>query len=756
MIEYQSVSGKHIVTYKDYTLPLNEGGVTIIRGQNRAGKSLSCSVIGNILFDAPPMAVSSRRGAAKDLHTKGSVSELKVRAYNHDWTIRQRGLKSSVSYQVLKDGRDLKIRTKAAAKDYITKIIPTDERIFYTVNYLLSAKGNVLLNGKGTQRKEFFEVLADTCDFDGIQSIMSAKLSELKHRKQDLDLQLRYRHDMGKFVKVVPLKAEFKVKNLRYQKSVKHVEHCQQEVSRLETIFELVKGLHNPEMSLQEVKAAGSKNLKKLRKYQEAYRKASRILNEYKAAKQVIVVRNGLRKKISNLASTAPEDVEADIALAHKRIKEIEAELESYAPFYAWQKEYATLFQRIPDDYLTWLGLSDLEDKEALSGAVYSLRKTIKDLESIQGEKRCPTCHRPINRDYINKLIKASKHQLKIYVPVLKYIDDYTRLQYLAEHPIKEPDAKHLEVIKGELEFRKGEIPLLEKELQQTLRRADLVKQLKSLKKLQVTKPTVNPAPIKKKMLQIKQIMLGLKNDLHIYAQLKSLGYEDLNVATLKAMRKVAVSGLSTARRQLESVSDRVQFLKHTIDAAIDNNARIRKAVAEIKRLKAQTADIPLYEALVEAYGKNGLRVDRIKSVVKLFEANLNKYQGLVFGEPFQFKINVESSKLDILAQRSGRISDVYHLSVSETRCFQLLTLLALLPFIPENMRSSMVVLDEITSGMDKKTRALFCQDFLPKLNSAIPNIIMIEPKENRELNIPGAHEYEVVKNRGVSVLRKI
>ena len=82
------------------------------------------------------------------------------------------------------------------------------------------------------------------------------------------------------------------------------------------------------------------------------------------------------------------------------------------------------------------------------------------------------------------------------------------------------------------------------------------------------------------------------------------------------------------------------------------------------------------------------------------------------------------------MATRSKRTSDIRFLSGAESRSFSLLFMIACLPLIPRNRRSNLIVLDEFEAGLDKPTRELLVDKFLPALNKIVPHIIFITPND--------------------------
>jgi DNA repair exonuclease SbcCD ATPase subunit len=182
MIIFKEIELNNIVTYQKQALSVEEG-VTVITGQNGAGKSLLFSCIGNNLYFSHPL--SEKKDAksllnaslqenkdfiiedsdydTKSKKKKGEKRESSITLLiqnnknNKPYKITQKSQGDSVSYSIEEDGKDLECRTIALAKEQIEKICPIPEDIFYTCSYLSSYKPHPLLHGTTSQRYEFFE-----------------------------------------------------------------------------------------------------------------------------------------------------------------------------------------------------------------------------------------------------------------------------------------------------------------------------------------------------------------------------------------------------------------------------------------------------------------------------------------------------------------------------------------------------------------------------------------------------------------------
>ena len=185
------------------------------------------------------------------------------------------------------------------------------------------------------------------------------------------------------------------------------------------------------------------------------------------------------------------------------------------------------------------------------------------------------------------------------------------------------------------------------------------------------------------------------------------------------------------------------------------HNKQWQHLQSQIEQLADKTKDLPIYTALRDAYGAKGLRIMHIRNLAQMYCQRLNKYAHLIYDEPIKFSVAIERGSFSIMAERNNKISDVRRLSGYEASGFILLSLLALLPFVPHSMRINFLFIDEIETGMDRGNMRKIAEEFIPVLNKIIPNIVIITPRSVQELNFPDAVEYMVVKKNGQSILQK-
>lgn len=217
---------------------------------------------------------------------------------------------------------------------------------------------------------------------------------------------------------------------------------------------------------------------------------------------------------------------------------------------------------------------------------------------------------------------------------------------------------------------------------------------------------------------------------------------------SVKLNINVVESKLENAETRLTKLNAVLEKLTAQYEVGIKVAAQLKEKRAKITQLEFEAKDLEIYEMLVGAYKTEGLKLLMISRIAKIVETNLNLYASLLFHEPYKFIIEVGKNSFNLICyildgKKKVEQRDIKHLSGAESRAFNLLFSLSLLPLIPKDRRCNIIVLDEPDTNFDKQMTRSFAEDFLPKLNSLIPHIIVVTPLDTP---IAGAREFIAVK----------
>lgn len=198
MIILNEVTLNNVVTYLNQSFKF-EPGLTLVKGENRAGKSLLFSSLANLLYYSHPLAdkkdpksiLTSKQSSVTDTKKQALESSIILQVQNSKtpditYSIKQKNNKDSVTYQIKENNVDLDARTIALAKTLIETIYNQPEDIFFTSTYLTSYRNHPLLHGSTSQRYEFFEKLFNFEFFDYVYKHVTDEIKVLEQKQIEL------------------------------------------------------------------------------------------------------------------------------------------------------------------------------------------------------------------------------------------------------------------------------------------------------------------------------------------------------------------------------------------------------------------------------------------------------------------------------------------------------------------------------------------------------------------------------------------
>ncbi len=190
----------NIPRFKDAYLPLDRKGVTVIHGWNKdasatstkpdvnaAGKSLLVKGLPELIFASTPLTQEIKTRAKRDLFVaKDTFITVEVNAKGHDWTFTKKAKGKSFAYEILKDGKDVGVRTIKYPEEKIRSFFGMSEEELYTLYFIDSGKPSALQYGSPTKRLEFFTNLFRLNNYDEIRKLFNGLMREAKENSAAL------------------------------------------------------------------------------------------------------------------------------------------------------------------------------------------------------------------------------------------------------------------------------------------------------------------------------------------------------------------------------------------------------------------------------------------------------------------------------------------------------------------------------------------------------------------------------------------
>ncbi len=690
----------------------------------------------------------------------------------NSYTFSKHANKKTYNYKMLTNGKDSKVRTKAYTEEKIKKIFDYSEDEFYSIVFVDSRRTAKLQLGSPTQRIEFFTNLFRLNDYDSVRKIFNSKLAEARKSStilkevnfQITDLESEIKDLDLKTLKVKQTKLNDTNKNLVKKYDALHNKKSDlisaksnkdnfKEYKTLVKDLDLVKSIDKQKSELENA----IKDLERKRKLVKAWDFYNTAIENYnKKYSKYITEFESYEIKLFN--SSEVEELEKSLNktyISYKReLDEAERVLLKSEGAKEPKFDNTELLKlrklKLPNYKILEKELSTVESKLDI------YIDTVEALSSLEGDE-CPTCKQEIDKKACHKLLDTYKSKrdkaLKLKLRIKENLSKATKLEDLEQSNDVYSFAfeEYTKIVKA-VKKAKEEIKSLKPKVNNYENVTSILNKIKDLEKPK--KPTESlKGKIKESTYKDNVKCLALLNIIYpIYDKLKNIDFKSLdkNIKKLHSKTKDLSKDLDETSNKLSKITSKIELLESTSD-------KLKKLNIRKEKLNSIVEEVPIIEAIIEAYSNKGIKLLIIKHIAAMIEKNINKYAPLLYSEPTKFKFEVKDDRnFDIKLCRTinGKNSemDIRTLSGAEGRAFSFLLPLAILPLIPHERRLNIMVLDEPMQNMSDARKELFVESFIPKLNAIVPHLIILSTDNE---NYPNANVYTVTKEKGVSTVIK-
>ncbi len=775
MTELIGLRHSNSVVFKDAYLPLNKKGITQIRGNNKdsklggnlkdpnaTGKSVLLRPITDIIFASAPLTKDIKTKARADLFTqKDSALTLSLEHEGERFDIIKKAKGKSYEYEVIQNDGNTNIRRKDYTEKKIRSMFGYTEDEFYTLWFIDSRKNSPLQFGTAAKRFEFFTNMFRLEDMDAMRRVFNSMLREAKNHIAKYDTLKKELKELGKLPsskELAKLKATLSEQKKARKKVVEKIDSASKQLDtyltlqacltaykKYTTVCDML-GIEYSKYTKVESKLRSILNdAKKYQEQNDAYSKFTTLNKEYeKQRKQLLNQVNGLDEK---QVSKNLKEIDKDLSKVRNEYSELKIRVPEFN-----EKRFTKLKEKLPKKTADQLKDDIAQLRSYVNIDEVIMTKILGQLREHKHDKSCPVCKGPlteISEKEIQKRIDASKSKIASLEKQLSMISDYEGL--------KKEYAEYKEAVKKEKTAKAAKAKLKKKFDKLTAKKKELKHQhsvFLSIANMRKPKPVDKPSVVMQSSKDLS-LFTDVLNELPtVYPNIES--FSSINIEEIPSKIKQAKKNLKNMNAQ--TVDDNYQALSNevsTIEFKLKQAKRISK---EMDELREYVDDVPIIETLIEAFSNKGMKLEMISFLAAKIEQNMNRFANLIFAEPIKFHFLVTGGNaFDIKAERkvNGTLvcTDVRTLSGAESRAFSFLLPLAILPLIPASRRLNVMVLDEPLQNVGEARRDLFINDFIPKLNSIIPHIIILSTEEE---NYKNSDVYYVVKENSVSSLKKL
>lgn len=724
MIELHSLLLNNYELYPEIEFDFSKG-VTVVQGKNRSGKSLLFSALKPILYGT-------------DKTPAGSKATLVGVHGGMPFTATTTNTGKSNRYALSLDGVDQQTDTIAKARAVIDKFVGVSESVFDTTVHLSGLRKHPLADGKPSDRLDWiYKTLAFSEVYDVHAEIVEAQIKTVRDKAVEHGLLLKELKALEADAPKKPKKEQVEIDDTLKEQ----VSSLYAKIEALEVFLDLPP---KPERKPDKVKSLLDAAKDKLRAMQEAREAFMR----YKAAMELYREQAESNKKNQSRIDAlrdelkAPEvDNEKLLPMAQKQLEKTTSRIKTAIKNnreYEQQEPLRRFFDKktelVDTKIVRSLGSPDIVPKteKQYNSAMEILTEQLDDAKAMhrQAKGECSYCGKDLSKDQ-----GEWYDRIRLCNRVIGIVETNWKIVQAREvTPVKPIDIEPLEERKEKLD-----------KLISLLSRVSTVKKPKEVE--------FDAEAFEKLESKVADLRSEYREAQAYYDK---VGDDPVDPAI--ARKKIKRLRAELSEKQATMLEQNEARIKHETELALWNkyqkqHARLTEKLEELKEYPRLQKIMLAFRA---AFGRDGLRVDRLNDTLELFVANLNACAEFVFTEPFKFDIEVGPRRCDVIVHRNGKKGTAFTLSGSEQRGWQLVSAMAMLRILPDSFRFNTIILDELEANMDDTSRAKFVTDYLPELKKLVDNVILVTPLSEKTMYVPADRRYRVSKSHGVSKITEI
>lgn len=730
MREYISLTIEGAPLFKKQTYRFDTPGISVITGLNLNGKAdrraesiRNTNAVGKSLFFSSIKDIAFRSGAsgnAKDKPKQGKIT-LTLKVKGSTWVITRYLKGKSEKFVIEQDGKDKTPVATTEQRALIERVLGRDEETYSVIDYLESGY-HLIRSGDTGVRRAFFTKFFNLLTPDRIKKLVEADIARLKTDAslvQELKSQLEGIAPAGRNLK--DIQADIDKLQTQREQAEKRVQRLREGrdfaafVTRYAEVLKLCEDgddrSHPKDVQLE------------LRK------EAKRI-----------------RKEIA--LAEALQDYRADLRAYRKGLDAYNQYLEKF-------RATPKLMKKWGDDLDEWKAQREFfkemvwetrarceREADKIEGIVDELDKAERKLKKLKPNAPCPTCGREMENVHYKEERKRLKAEIEVIARRLEEAKANAK-QFIEarDKAISEQKtyASRKDLMQGYEEFFEN-LPKLPKEPEEPESKEEL--------------------PERWNEKRANRRLAKLEEDIDTLQSLLAVLPEDLDFPPLtKWMMGSPVNydsdDYDNWSKKVLKYSTQIAELEQEAEALKQAKANRAKIQARIEELQDGLKDLEVIRIVEQGFVSNaGVKQLQINAACYALEAQVNRYAQYLFPEPYKFEFDL-TTQFQILVTRQVSkeqlTSDVRKLSGSEAALFDITLALALISFLPNSRRSNLMILDEMDAKFGPVIEDMFTR-FLPKLQQAVPHIVVITPKVDTHYG-DAVNYFTVVKQGSVSRL---
>lgn len=741
MLHLDSLRLRNYALFREQDFHFEEG-LTVIGGNNRVGKSLLLSAL-RPLFHGLASGERLPKGSHIELDMRRTTTENKPKTLR----IVADSPKVKPDWQLFVDRRDMATHRKADARRLIDQAIPITEDLFDCTCHLSIKPDKLPLFG-GTPANRL-DWLSSAFNLAALYNNMTDKVDSLLGDLVKDEVRLQTLQETLLPIPEKPNKTEFAKLQRRYkdiQQDIaawSDIQRMQEEYSNLRALYKTLQQRRTNITSKEELQESLIK-MQRLVDTERDWQDYDNNIQEYQkltANKQRLL--ESLPEKLVPKNRGAAKDALRDLQKQLDNIQEQLRQAESIAVDYQAQQDAKRQLRNWRQPKRTKYECQKLQ--RSYSDKLAYINGALQNLEAASQDGICPHCSTKITKQHVQSVRKQyhrQRQQVEDRLQVMEEALTWYELKHTARQGIKPIDVAGLE------------------EQQQRYRK--YLRTLSELLDLPAVSKPVKPEHTRQKLAKAKRRLADLQHDLVIFnshskdtlPDKQDLG--DRLRELQQQIGKADANYIAELSQQAVRIGERLQSMRlqmRSYKHAVEHNANLSSQVADLEK---RCQRIRPLKALKEAFGRGGLLLHSMQEAIEHLLQEINALVPLLLDEQFRVDIVTGPRKLDVLIERNGEVNNLRTTSTSEQRCWALLFAAAMLRILPNRMLVDTIILDELESNMDAKSRARYAKEYLPFLQTVVPKVIVVTPLISGEMQFTPDRVYRVVKQQQVSRLEAV
>jgi len=803
-IIFDQLTIENVLTFKEkQVIPLNGMGVTSViginnetGGSNGAGKTTLWNILTYLLYSKTVLGIS-KNGLLGETK-KDLFIELAFRKDEDKWLAQcfRNHKKEGTVFKIFKNKKPWGYKKKSdKLQALLPEILGISMKEFDGSVIWSQDKIHTLTNGLPTERTNWISSMFNIDRYDDVYDILNKKLKSINKEIEDLkeyEIELKNINDdlseLKDINKINDDIEEIKDKRKRIKTKLDKIEdkteRTKNQIVEIKNALEIQSELNSQgrsDESVDEIESNLKSSKKELNKWQEE-------LSSYKMELKQARRKNELKNKLAQYDDIDPtdlDDIHEKINKLEKLIIKLEKDDSDTEDKIKELEKRDNLEKKLDGDTTEELEELEEKNKKLLIEATekYSVAKSrVKELSNIEGESKCPLCKSEINPEHIEEELKKYKKDLKEYKEKSDKYED--RVDELKERILISKEYDDLvEITKNKKEYPEGirlvhynikeALKSTEKKLSKTnkhkkdskeiLSITQEIKAIGKVKKISVIKESIEDKEtlIEERQDYITNIQLIVTNTRKLESILEKYKVRESKLKKLLNKLNEDKEALNERRNigfnRHNKASQKLGILKNLKDTVSDKLEKKKKLKENLKNLPDLKYNQKMYTALADAYGKKGLKVDKLRSIINALKERLPYYTDILFSEKnITFKAKDDDTKLELLVCRSYKNDnkkiniefDVKTLSGGERTRFSIALIFTLDDLISPLKRTNLIVLDEIDKSVDEIGKNIMVDKLIPMLSERGGSVFIIS--HNKEISKARCynHTMKVIKDK--------